>query len=177
MVPRFVIPIVMKEGGYQPVVTLKEEFVYRDEPCPDVRSARIVGAEFVVGRPEEEREIVWAQDEPLWVGGQEVGRISIEPFEAGGFDTTGWIRLTDETSVIKTLMAEHAGWSRHWRAGPDRDAAESRYKATEGVVTKLGLAFGKPPRSMVHFAFVGDSHMDFDIGEAWVPDIEPSESG
>ena len=164
--PRFVVHIVPESGGFRPFVALNREFVYRGDVCPDPAAARVAAAEFVIGRPEEERAFVWADDEPLWVGGEEVGRISIEPFSPGGC-TTGWVRPTREAVAFAALMAEGLEYSRQWAAGPDRGTASDRCMAIGVAIAELGVAVGDPPRPVESLNVGGDWHMFLCLDGSW----------
>jgi hypothetical protein len=171
-VPRFVVHIVPEAGGYRPLVALKSAFVYRGDACPDLATARQSAALFVVGRPEEEREIVWAVDEPFWAGGVEVGRISVEPFSPGGCCTTGWVRPTCEAAAFTALMAEGLEHSRRWATRPDHEAAAERCLDNGVALAELGLAVGYPPRSVESLNVMGDWHMFLCLEGPWATDAE-----
>jgi hypothetical protein len=62
-IPTYVAHIQATDGGYRAVVTRDAEQVYEGKARPNRKAARVDAAEFVVGRPEEQRRLQW--DDPF----------------------------------------------------------------------------------------------------------------
>jgi hypothetical protein len=119
-IPTYVAHIQAAEGGYRAVVTRDDEQVYKGKVRSNRKAARVDAAEFVVGRPEEQRRLQWDDPSPN------------EPDEEAG---VGREEPDDVCGDLARMQAD--GYVREWHPRLWRVLSSAGVPADERVTAAL----------------------------------------